>query len=285
MPHFSHSQEELHSKCPYAWYLTKIKRVKRAPSRYLIHGRAVHAMLALDGNYWRTTGERMGAGALAMTYLSILHDEMAKDDPDRLIPESDWRELVLDAEAIIAGYVATVQPYYHPDAVEESFANVPIHDSDYTLSGVIDARIWVLGVGWVIVDWKTGKPWQAGKEHGLGQASLYLVADQARGKDAASAVCFVVLSVVDGMCTPAFRYTTRTESDRYAYMEHLRIVTADIDAAIEQDRHDESTENGNAFPRKTSALCAYCDVLAACQSGQNYLRNTNRASHVPGVEL
>jgi hypothetical protein len=281
----SHSSCELWEKCPLAWKLTKLDHVPQAPAAPLIFGDAIHQALAADGLVYLYGGPRPDTHALYDVFQEALEDRLRRDDPTGLIPLADVAQMGLDAEAIFAGYVEHVQPYYFPLAVEQWFGKepaIPIPDADgWTFTGIVDARIRT-NQGQAIVDFKTGKRWEVGAEHGKGQASAYLYADEARvlisaetNTDAADMVIFILLPVENGVCFPARRITTRDHSQRFAYVEHLRTVAREI---------DEARASGD-FPAKTGPLCAYCGCLASCETGQNWLHKARRESHVPGVTL
>jgi hypothetical protein len=276
---------ELFDGCPRRYQLTKIDHVPQAPAAPLIFGDAIHQALAADGLQYLADGKRLTLDQLGRRFDLAFEERLSRDDPDSLISEEEAVRLTHDADAIFTGYVEHVQPYYFPLAVEEWFGKepaIPIPDADgWTFTGIVDARI-VTQDGRGILDWKTGKRWDTGAEHGKGQASAYLFADEARviisaetSTDAAQFVMFLLLPVIDGVCVPEPRITTRDHSQRFAYVEHLRTVAREI---------DEARASGD-FPAKTGPLCGWCNCLASCSDGQNWLRGKGRESHVPGVTL
>jgi hypothetical protein len=219
-------------------------------------------------------------------FLAALDERLRRDDPNDYYFAGEYQTWIDSARAIFAGYIEHVQPFYQPLAVETWFGRdpeIPIPDADgWSFVGILDARVYVPGRGYGLVDWKTGKPWDIGKEHGDGQASAYLFADEARdiisdhrGAPPASFVMFLLLPVVDGVCTPEQRITTRTHADRFAYVEYLRTITREI---------DEAKRTGD-FKANTTGRCGYCSVLGSCEAGRHYLYNGHRESHVPGVTI
>lgn len=283
----SHSSVELFDKCPLAWRLTKIDHVTQAPAAPLIFGDAIHQALAADGLGYLANGSRVNTRELMETFNAALVERLNRDDPTGLITKHEIEHMFDDAAAIFAGYVEHVQPYYFPLAVEQWFGQnpvIPIPDAPgWTFTGIVDARI-KRNDGYYILDWKTGKPWPEGAEHGKPQASAYIWADINRWawegykRDAmpnAQSVMFVLLPVVDGVCIPERRATVRDHSQRFAYVEHLRTVAREIDAA----------KASGDFPAKTGPLCGWCGCLGSCETGQDWLRSKGRTSNVPGVTL
>jgi hypothetical protein len=279
---------ELFDKCPLAWRLTKLDHVPQAPAAPLIFGDAIHQALYMDGRAYMLGAPRMGLDDLVYAFSSGIEARLWLEDPGKtLILQAQRDDMHKDARAIFAGYVEHVQPFYFPLAVEQWFGQdpvIPIPDAPgWTFTGILDARVKIGALGHGILDFKTGKPWPAGAEHGKPQASAYLWADQQRPVaidnpalfSRASFVMFILLPVVDGACVPQLRTTRRQPADLHAYAEHLAIVAREI---------DEAKASGD-FTAKTGPLCAYCGCLGSCETGQDWLRSKGRESHVPGVTL
>jgi hypothetical protein len=287
MSNLSHSQVETWESCNRKWFLQKVKRVTQAPAAPLIFGDCVHQALAADGLQYLADGRRLDVHALYDVFQETLEDRLHQDDPTALISLEEVYEMGLNGGYILNAYVYghpeqgidPIQPYYFPLAVEQWLGKeppIPIPDADgWTFTGIVDARI-ITQDGRGILDWKTGKPWPFGAEHGKVQASAYLWADQMNdAADPAEFVLFLLLPVVNGECFPQRRITRRDSWDLYAYTTHLAIVAHEIDAA----------KASGDFPAKTGPLCGWCNCLGSCADGQNWLRSKGRESHVPGVTI
>lgn len=273
MRRLSHSQMETWEQCPRKWRLQKVDRVPQSPSEHLIFGDAIHAIIQADG-------ERLMAGKSALPELGLvarfhvaLEKRWHQDDPDGLLSDR-MPTLRLRGLATIHAYVERVQPHFHPVAVESSFT-LPVPELDgWEFTGRIDAVTERNGVS-TVVDFKTAtKPWSAGAEHGKDQAAAYLWA----GDGASSRVTFIVFPTVPSgaegyTCPVEYRPTFRSAERIAAYVDHVRTVAGQIEAA----------QTRNSFPVKLSPLCAWCPCLGSCPDGMAHLQLTNRKPAVPVV--
>jgi hypothetical protein len=130
-----------------------------------------------------------------------------------------------------------------------------------------------------LLDFKTGKAWPVGEEHAKPQASAYLWAESQLRMHPAALMTFLLLPIkqqADGnrMCLPEIRTTTRSESNRFAYQEHLREVALQIDEA----------KASGIYLAKTSLLCQYCPVSGACPTGKAFMAKKKLLPMVPIIE-
>jgi hypothetical protein len=284
MPSLSHSQvADLWDKCPYRWKLQKIDRVAQAPAAPLIFGDAIHGALEADGLRYIDGTKRLTFDEINFIFRNALRDRMAADDPDgKWLTMEQVAGMYDDGALILQAYVDRIQPYYKPQAVEEEFGKERTIDipgaPGWTFTGRLDARI-RLASGWSLLDFKTGKPWPKGEEHSRPQAAAYLWAESQLRAHPAALMTFLFLPVVDRpdgtrVCLPELRTTTRSESNRYAYQEHLREVALQINEA----------KASGVYLAKTSLSCQYCPVSGACEPGRAFMAKKKLSPLVPVIE-
>jgi hypothetical protein len=283
MPTLSHSQVETWSACPQKWKLQKIDRVKQAPIAAFIFGDAIHQALEADGRAYLAGEPRHTYDELNRHFRKALRDRMAEDDPDgKWLDMEQIAAMYDDGALILQAYVDRIQANYKPQAVEEEFGKEREIDipgaKGWTFNGRIDARI-RLAAGWSLLDFKTGKVWPMGEEHAKPQASAYLWAESQLRMHPAALMTFLLLPIkqtADGsrVCLPEIRTTTRSESNRYAYQEHLREVALQIDEA----------KGSGVYLAKTSMLCQYCPVSGACVAGKAFMAKKKLAPMVPVIK-
>jgi len=261
----SHSQIELWEKCPFAWYLTNVLKVPRAPAEALILGNALHAALEADGRQRIADKEQLGMQELAEIADQAMDDELAKADPSGLLSEAKRFNMRHRVQAMIVAYLNHVAPRYRPLTVEEAFS----FDVDTLVhfTGRIDAQ-----TANAIIDWKTsGKLWQPGDVDGKDQATAYLIA-----RPEMRQVTFIVFSCHESTpdtCIVQSHIARRTDAQKIAYQAKIRATADDIMRA----------KKNNRFPLKPGPLCGWCGVLGSCSSGQTWLQTHHREPAVPLV--
>lgn len=276
MPHLSHSSCEAWAQCRRRWYLQKIEGAPQAPSEALILGTAVHAVIEDDGRELMN-GHDSNDLRLHVWLDGALEDALAKDDPHGLISAEQRRDMRAKGHAIIDAYIQHLRPRYRPSDVEDNFTVDIPGAPGWRFTGRIDARVTLADGTPAIADFKTGKAWEPGAEHGKEQATAYLWADHIQ-RGYAQAVVFCIFPVKpDGnggyTCTPQFRATRRTGMNLQVYKEGLQATARSI----------EQAKRTNEFPAKTGPLCGWCGVLGSCSEGQQWLASKGRTPAIPVV--
>lgn len=314
-PHLSHSAVKNYEQCGQRYRLERIDRREQAPSDALAVGVAVHAALEdwtrAMKQQWR--GQRLHLPSLSdlvdRAYGALSEELHMRDKRGVFTPAEvtgmrertrytlgrfmqevgiPWRRAQADGDAYV-------------DGVEEAFW-LPIVDPDtgqdtgYDFTGRIDVRRMV-GIGpdaahtgnygAEIDDFKTaGKPWKRGIEHQDKQATAYAWAERERARaphepttpgELPSAVVFHIVNLQLSPTEKSMpltlgyerRATTRTEGDVRAYQRGLVRTLAHLQAG-------EYTPN-------PCALCAWCGVLHACETGQRWLAAQDRYTPTPVI--
>jgi hypothetical protein len=173
-----------------------------------------------------------------------------------------------------------VQAAYQPVAVEQSLTAALPGAPGWAFTGRVDAL-----TQHGIVDFKTaGKPWPAGKEHGLPQASAYYWLYQQQQQPAQERrpgqCAFLVFTTAadtssdDGYTCTVSRRVTRRDGPQVAMWLAMAAQTAQ---EIAQAR------TSGAFPATTGPLCGWCGVLGSCDAGRSWLAAHGRQAAVPVV--
>ncbi len=261
--YLSHWQIETWEQCQLKWAHGKVYKSPAAPSDALILGTAIHAALEADGAAWIEGQRHIALDGLLDVFAQTLQSELALQDPDGLLADH-VDGMHRRGHAMLAAYVAHVQPRYAPQEVE---LTATFSVDAITFTGRIDAI-----TPKAIVDWKTAsRPWADDAAAHKDQASAYLAArpDQTQ-------VTFIVFACSPDdpdVCVVRTHPTTRTPAQLAAYQDKVRAVAAEIAAA----------KAAEVFLARTTPLCGWCGYLGSCPLGRAWLDAAGRRAAVPVV--
>lgn len=162
----SNSQLETYSNCSYAWYLSKVKRVKPMTAAWFMHGTAVHTAL----EKWEESGRQIDPVPVFETeYKRIIREELVEfpDESEwirggRKSRQTDILERLDKGKAQIKAWMdfAYEQPWCIwtlPDGNPALEVGFELELAGQIVVGYIDAIIQDAETGEVmVVDWKSG---------------------------------------------------------------------------------------------------------------------------------
>ncbi len=261
----SHSQLEDWESCQLAWAMNHVYHMPTAPNENFILGRAFHKALEDDTNAKRTA-TALPLGQLVNIAYAQLEKELAEHDPDHMLNADN---LTRRLYAMLAAYVAKIQPRYLPIAAPERTLKLRVGDDFFV--GVIDAQS-----SKAIMDWKTASglhKWSGGVQHTKSQATAYLMLlregrlvnkDRTLGErpsePAPDQVTFIVFAVdpkSPDECEVVALATTREAVQIRQYKERIRRVAAQIRYA----------RSSGVFLAQPYPMCRWCSYLGSCAIG------------------
>lgn len=279
MPHLSASQLDTFLQCSKKWVAQYIDQLHGDPSEALGLGSALHEVLENFGR-WRMQRKSgtIDTEAMKREFTQTLRRTLAQQDPAGVLIKA-WDTMEAKGHAIIEGFCTHIAPIYWPISVEQPFEfkipeMEPYNGEDWTMVGRIDART-LLGSGDICtVDWKTGKKWREGAEHGKVQATAYVLADLMMGKPVPAQVTFITFPVDWNakeqrfICEPDIRVTQRTLKQVSDLVQTLRTT------ALQINRLRDS--GGVNAPPHPSYLCPWCPRYSRCFAGQSFMYEKGR---------
>lgn len=229
----SHSSITTYNDCPKKFYFRYILKIPEKPKHYFSFGKAVHA--ALEAMY--SSPCRPNLTALLQAYDSAWSSEGYKDKPAE-------KKAHAEGEVMISKYYEINAPGWTPCVSTEMRFDVVIEG--VRLTGFIDRVDSMPGDRIHIIDYKTGRELEPGREAGDEQLTMYQLACETMGLGKVGSVSLV--HVPTARWATASRHGEELVSKLISKIVHTAGAIAD----------------GKYIETPSEDACKWCDYKRMC---------------------